>query len=73
MKQEIKVGLAVVLTLVAVVLGVRFFEGLPVLSGTNRHVTYFESVDGLTAGNEVRVKGVGVGIRYAVIGDEGMH
>ena len=61
MKTELKVGLALVVSLVAIVLGVRFFEGLPVFSRTNTYTTTFPRADGLVAGSQVRINGVAVG------------
>ena len=61
MKTELKVGLALVLSLVAVLLGIRFFEGLPVFSRTNTYTATFPRADGLVGGSQVRINGVAVG------------
>ncbi|HYE58789.1 MAG TPA: MlaD family protein, partial [Rhodothermales bacterium] len=66
MKQEIKVGLTVIVTLVALILGVRFFEDLPLFEGTDAYYTRFENAEGLSAGASVLVNGVNVGKVQAV-------
>lgn len=61
MKQEIKVGLTVIATLAALILGVRFFEDLPLFEGTDTYVTLFDNAEGLSPGAGVLVNGVNVG------------
>lgn len=58
---ELKVGLALVLSVVVFVLGIRYFEDIPLFSGTYTLHTSFENAGGLVAGNSVRVNGVTVG------------
>lgn len=58
---EAKVGIAIVLAVIAAVLGVRFFQDLPLFGNTYVVSAQFEEASGLTAGNPVRMKGVNVG------------
>lgn len=61
MRPELKIGLAVVLAVVALVLGVRFLDGLPVLAGTDTYTITLDNGDGIAAGNAVALNGVQVG------------
>lgn len=61
MRSELKIGLAVVLSLLALVFGVRFLDGLPLFSGTTRYTLTLDNGDGLAAGNAVALNGVQVG------------
>ena len=58
---ELKVGMAIVAAVVVFVLGVRYFQDVPLFRGTYDLNSSFESAGGLIAGNPVRVSGVGVG------------
>ena len=58
---ELKVGTAIILTAVIFILGIRFFEDLPLFRGTTNLETEFENAAGLIPGNIVRVNGVTVG------------
>ncbi len=58
---EIKVGIAIVVAVVAAVFGVRFLQDLPLFGDTYAVKAEFEEASGLTAGNPVRMKGVNVG------------
>lgn len=58
---EIKVGLAVVVTAFIFFAGIRFFEDMPIFRGDFDVYSLFEDADGLTAGSTVRVNGVSVG------------
>lgn len=58
---ELKVGLAIILATVIFILGIRFFEDLPLFSGTYMLETEFDNAAGLIPGNVVRVYGVTVG------------
>ncbi|GAB5519386.1 MAG: MlaD family protein [Rhodothermales bacterium] len=58
---ELKVGIAIVAAVVVFVLGVRYFQDVPLFRGTYDLNSSFESAGGLIAGNPVRVSGVGVG------------
>ncbi|RMF62583.1 MAG: MCE family protein [Bacteroidetes bacterium] len=58
---EFKVGLSILLAAIIFILGVRFFEDLPLFRGTTTLETAFENASGLIAGNTVRVNGVTVG------------
>ena len=59
--KELAVGLSLVVTAIIFVLGIRYFEDLPLFRGTYALNTTFESTDGLNKGNAVRVNGVRVG------------
>ncbi len=61
MKQELKVGFTVIAALAAVILGIRYFEDLPIFSGTDTFVSSFAQADGLAAGASVLVSGINVG------------
>ena len=58
---ELKVGIAIIFSAVAFILGVRFFEDLPLFRGTLDLVTEFDDAAGLISGNVVRISGVTVG------------
>jgi phospholipid/cholesterol/gamma-HCH transport system substrate-binding protein len=58
---ELKVGIALVVTVVIFFLGIRFLQNLPLFAGTYRLHTEFEDVGGLSAGNVVLMNGVRVG------------
>jgi phospholipid/cholesterol/gamma-HCH transport system substrate-binding protein len=58
---ELKVGIAVILSIIIFIVGVRYFQDLPIFSGTLELYTTFENADGLISGNPVRVNGVTVG------------
>ena len=58
---ELKVGVAIVAAVVAAVVGVRFFQDLPLFGDTYVVNAQFEEASGLTSGNPVRMKGVGIG------------
>ena len=58
---ELKVGLAIVLTALAAFAGIRFFQDLPLFGSSYTLYTEFEDAGGLVSGNPVRMKGVRVG------------
>jgi len=58
---EIKVGLTIIAATVVFILGVRYFEDLPLFDSTYDLVTEFDDAGGLISGNIVRVNGVAVG------------
>lgn len=58
---ELKVGLSIILAAIVFILGIRFFEDLPLFETTYTLETEFDNAAGLIAGNVVRVNGVGVG------------
>ncbi len=58
---ELKVGLSIITAAIIFILGVRFFEDLPLFETTYTLETEFDNAAGLIAGNVVRVNGVGVG------------
>ena len=58
---EIKVGIAVVVVVIAAVFGIRFLQDLPLFGNTYVMNAEFDEASGLTSGNPVRMKGVNVG------------
>ena len=58
---ELKVGSTIVVATIIFILGVRYFEDLPLFRGTHNLETELENASGLIAGNPVRVRGVSVG------------
>ncbi|MGA0254190.1 MAG: MlaD family protein [Rhodothermales bacterium] len=58
---EIKVGLTIIVATVIFILGIRYFEDLPLFDSTYDLVAEFENAGGLIGGNIVRVNGVSVG------------
>ena len=58
---ELKVGAAIILAAVAAVLGVRFFQDLPLFGDSYPMYAEFEEAGGLVGGNPVRMRGVSVG------------
>lgn len=59
--KELTVGVSLVVAAVIFVLGVRYFEDLPLFRGTYAINTTFEDAGGLTSGSAVRINGVRVG------------
>jgi len=66
---ELKVGIALVVAALLFVLGLRYFQDLPLFDTTDGYYALVENAAGLSAGSAVRVSGVPVGavrrIRYA--------
>lgn len=58
---EIKVGMTIIGATVIFILGVRYFEDLPLFDSTYDLVAEFDNAGGLIGGNIVRVNGVVVG------------
>lgn len=58
---ELKVGIIIVAAIATFVLGIRYFEDIPLFSGTYDLHTEFDDAGGLIPGNPVRVNGVNVG------------
>ena len=63
---ELKVGVTLIVTIIVFVLGVRYFQNLPLFRGTYHLVSEFDDAGGLISGNLVRINGVGVGSVDAV-------
>ena len=61
MTNEIKVGLAILLSAVVIFAGVRFLSGQPLFGAGYEVVTVFDDAQGLTSGAIVRLNGVRVG------------
>lgn len=69
MSNELKVGLAVLVAILAVFLGVRFLSGQPLFGGTYQVVAVFEDAQGIAPGAAVRLNGVRVGdVRRVALG-----
>ena len=58
---ELKVGVAIILSVIAFVLGIRFFEDIPLFKGTYDLYTVYDDARGMIVGNAVRISGVDVG------------
>ena len=58
---ELKVGSAIVISIIIFVLGSRFFEDIPLFKGTYDLFTEFDDARGMIVGNAVRISGVKVG------------
>ncbi|MBT8398918.1 MAG: MCE family protein [Rhodothermia bacterium] len=58
---ELKVGLAIVVTVAIFVFGIRYLKDIPLFSGTSGYYAVVDDAGGLIAGNPVRVSGVKVG------------
>ncbi len=58
---ELKVGLALVLSALIFYIGFRYLEDLPFFKGTTEFFTTFDDAGGLVSGNAVRINGVVVG------------
>lgn len=58
---ELKVGTAVILSLIILFFGIRYFQDVPLFSGSYELHTAFSNADGLVNGNPVRINGVPVG------------
>ena len=63
---EIKIGIALVLSAFIFYVGIRYFQDLPIFSGTDTFNTTFADAGGLVSGNAVRINGVTVGSVDAV-------
>lgn len=63
---EIKVGITVVLSALILIVGVRYFQDLPIFSSSYTLRADFENVSGLATGNPVRMNGVNVGTVQSV-------
>ena len=58
---ELKVGIAIIVSVVAFTLGIRFFEDIPLFKGTYDLYTVYDDARGMIVGNAVRISGVDVG------------
>ena len=58
---ELKVGLALALSILIFYIGFRYLQDLPLFKGTTEFFTTFEDAGGLVSGNTVRINGVIVG------------
>lgn len=58
---ELKVGAAIILAVIVAVLGVRFFQNIPLFGNSYVVHARFEDASGLTGGNPVTMKGVNIG------------
>lgn len=66
---ELKVGLAIIASAVIFMLGYRYLQDVPLLSGTSKYYSVLDDARGLISGNPVRLNGVKVGsvidVRYS--------
>jgi len=66
---ELKVGIALVVAALVFILGLRYFQDLPLFETTDAYYMLVDDASGLTSGSPVRVSGVPVGavrrVRYA--------
>lgn len=60
-RNEIAVGVAIVLAVLFVFFGVRFLEDRPLFGGTFQLTTEFDQANGLLPGNAVKISGVQIG------------
>lgn len=58
---ELKVGIAVIVSLLILFFGIRYFQDVPLFSGSYELQTAFADANGLVNGNPVRINGVPVG------------
>ncbi len=58
---ELKVGIALVVTILIFYIGFRYLQDLPFFKGTTEFFTTFDDAGGLVSGNAVRINGVVVG------------
>lgn len=61
MSNEIKVGITVILAIIAGYIGFRFMSDMPIFRQSHEIITTFERVDGLGTGNLVYMNGVKIG------------
>jgi ABC-type transporter Mla subunit MlaD len=61
LSNEAKVAITIVAALIVAFLGFRMMNDVPIFRQSHQVVTYFEKVDGLTAGSYVYINGVKVG------------
>ncbi len=60
--KELKIGFAVILGAVLLLVGVNYLKGLDLFAENNEYYAYYDNVDGLTASNPVFYKGFQVGL-----------
>lgn len=58
---ELKVGTSLILAIIILYIGTRYFKNLPFFEGTTEFFARFEDAGGLVSGNAVRINGVLVG------------
>lgn len=58
---ELKVGIAIVVSIFVMILGIRFFKDIPLFGGTIEYHTIAPNAKGLIPGNEVRTSGIKIG------------
>ena len=58
---ELKVGLSIIIAAIILIIGIRYFEDLPIFAGTYELRTQFDDAQGLIRGSTVQVSGVRVG------------
>ena len=60
--KEVKIGLAVIVSLCFLLWGINFLKGINMLEPVNFYYSYFDAVDGLTESAPVTIKGFQVGL-----------
>ena len=71
MTNELKVGLTVLVAVVALFFGIRFLENTPLIGGSYELVAVFDDAGGLAPGSAVRISGVAVGsVREVTLSDD---
>ena len=74
MSNELKVGIAVIGAAIALFFGIRFLQGLPLLSSGYEVVAVFDDAQGLSSGSGVQLSGVNVGtVRRVELADGGRN
>ncbi len=61
MRNEVKVGITVLLAIIVAIVGFRFMRDVPILRQSMEIATTFDRADGISSGSVVHVKGVKVG------------
>jgi phospholipid/cholesterol/gamma-HCH transport system substrate-binding protein len=71
--QEVKVGLLAVVTLLMLYFGFNFLKGADFFSSSRKYKVIYNTIDGLTASNPVRINGLAVGKvdRIDILQDQG--
>ncbi len=62
MKREVKIGLYMLIVLVALYWGINFLRGRDIFSRTNVYYATYEQVDGLQKSSKITTKGVKIGV-----------
>ncbi|NND72165.1 MAG: MCE family protein [Rhodothermales bacterium] len=60
-QNELKVGISIIIAVVIMILGIRYFKDIPLFGGTLEYTTITDNAKGLISGNEVRTSGIKIG------------